>query len=193
MKLILKNISKFQLQADEYEILGQSLCRYVGVLLYNLEDGIKLTNDHDIKGLLNMLSENINYSLLTNNTKAQLIGSVINLLRYSSKYFHQIPFLFKKIFKLVDPGYLPTVFNDFHNLLYAMQKHSDSKFHLHLCKAFEKACFLYGSSSCSIIYNWLYGIGSKKCSCKANFPSTILSLPNSSNKLSRLLSFLDKN
>ncbi|OMJ95392.1 hypothetical protein SteCoe_1147 [Stentor coeruleus] len=190
IKMILKNIGKFQFGPEEYEILSKSLYRYAAVLLYNLEDGIKLTNDHDMKGFLTMLTDNINYSMLTNETKAQLIGSCINILRHCAKYFTQIPFLFKKIFKHLDPSCLPKVFDDFHSILNAMQKHTDAKFHIQLCKAFEKACFLYNSENQKTIYSWLYGLGTKKCSCKANFPTGIPSVPNSSNKLLRILSYL---
>jgi hypothetical protein len=192
IKIILKNISKFSLQTSEYEVLGQCFSRYVAVLLYNFEDGVKVTNEHDIKGLFNMLTDNMNYGLLSLATKAQLIGSTINLFRHCAKNFHQIPFYFKKVFKGLDSSYLEQVFNDFHELLYPMEKHSDSKFHLSLCKSFEKSCFLAESSSRNIIYSWLYGIGSKRCSCKASYPSTILTLPNSSNKLLRILTFLQK-
>ena len=192
IKLILKNLNKLQLEKSEHEAVAVSLSRYIAVLLYNLEDGIKLTNDHDIKGLLTTLTENINYGHLSDTTKAQLLGSCVNLLRYCAKYFQQIPFFFKRVFKYLDPPYLVVIFSDFHGILNAMQKNTDAKFHLNLCKAFEKYCFQYAKDQCVVIYNWLYGLGAKKCTCKANYPTSILSLPNSSNKLSRILDFLHK-
>lgn len=190
VKNIVKGLGRFALGPIEHESIGMSLGRYVAVLLYNLEDGVKLTNDHDIKGLLAVLTENINYADLANGTRAQLIGSVVNLLKHCSKNFHQFPFFFKKVFKTQDPQYLVVIFEDFHRILFKMQKHSDAKFHLQLCKAFEKSCFLYAPSLCKVIYSWMYGLGARKCTCKANFPTTILILPNSSVKLSRVLSYL---
>lgn len=204
IKLILKNIHKFQLTSEQYETLALCMSRYIAVLLYTLENGAKVNNDHDIKGLLKILTENINYSLLKPDTQCQIIVSTINLLRHCSKNFTQIPFLFKTVFKHLDPEFLPKVFQDFHNILPKIDeskvdknkqkiKSIDTKFHISLCKEFERSCSMNKSENQEVIYKWIYGLGSKKCECKLFFPAAAPMLPNSSNKLLRIVNYLDIN
>jgi hypothetical protein len=187
MKMILKNLGKFQFNPEQNHLFAVCLSRYIAVLLYTLENGGKINNDHDIKGLLAMLTENMNYYLLSPETVSQLLVSTINLLRHCSKNLQQIPFLFKKVFKDLDPNYLPIVFKDFHKII----DKKDTKFHLTLCKEFEKSCLMFNSKSKKIIFGWLYGLSSKKCSCHARFPQSPVVLPNSSKKLFRVTQYLD--
>ena len=186
MKIILKNLAKFQLTPEQNLSFAQCLARYVAVLLYVVENGGKVNTDHDIKGLLFMLTDNINYSILPPETMSQLVVSTINLLRHCSKNIQQIPFFFKKVFKDIQPDFLPTIFYDFHKII----DKKEVKYHLSLCKEFEKSCFAYNSDGKEIIFKWLYGLSTKKCLCDAKFPQAPVVLPNSSNKLMRLVSFL---
>lgn len=195
MKIQLKYLSKFNLSASERNQLLSIMARYVSVLLFNAEDGIPLKKEYDLPILMKIITKQLSpFFDLDKAEICKLTISVLNLMKYSPRLFNQMPFFLKRVYKGLDCTKLPVIFEIFHNNIQKFTGNLESDFHMKLCNKFEKICFEQNSEKLlKIIYRWNYGLmNGKTCKCTAKFPSNILTLPNSPEKLDRFLKFSDQ-
>lgn len=152
------------------------------IVLYNAETGVKISKGYDLKGVRKQVLNNYipfdDRELIT-----EFAITLINLYYYCQDILEFLMEFLFNLFSEIDPDYLPELFSEFHHI----PRDSLSKFHLALCKKFEKCLFGYSKGDLlSIVYNWIYRIGPNQCSCGLSLKHNS-SLPNSPGKLLRLL------
>ena len=190
LKVLFRVLFERPMEVQEKEQVCLALGRYMSVLLYNIQDGVKIKKDHDIRALGNLVSTKLPpYVSVSNRTLVQLAVPFLDICRYSPELFRYCPVFLKKVFEAVDPSRILEVFEVLHSI--AQKMLNPTKYHLDLGTCFEKHCFqAQAEPQLQVIYNWMYAFEpNKTCSCGVKNPQEIQEIPNSPAKLQRVLSF----